>query len=92
MHPTQISKATGISINEVTERLDKTPELFIRLPKRPDGITRYRLTTTTTAKNQDEIGNFLKKQSQKESALLYAFGAMILMVILVVIIVIGPAI
>ena len=53
LHPTQIARQTGIGFSEVNARLESTPELFVRLPKRPDGITRYRLTSATAAKEPE---------------------------------------
>ena len=48
LHPTQIAKRTGISFAEVARRLDATPELFVKLPRR-EGITRYRITPSASA-------------------------------------------
>ena len=90
LHPTQISRLTGLSINEVNSCLKKTPELFIRIPRRPDGITRYRLTTTTMALGQEKVEKLLRHQENKESAILYAFSAIIILLIIVVAIIVGP--
>ncbi len=91
LHPTQIARQTGLGFAEVNARLDATPELFVRLPKRPDGITRYRLTSSTAAKEPDEVRQFLNREARKESLLLYAFGSMILLILLIVVILLGPA-
>ncbi|MFU8815316.1 MAG: hypothetical protein ACNA7W_08215 [Pseudomonadales bacterium] len=91
LHPTQIARYTGISFAEVNTRLQATPELFVKLPKRQDGITRYRLTTSTTARSPEEIDKFLEQQARKETLLLYAVGAMVLGLALIVVILIGPA-
>jgi hypothetical protein len=91
LHPAQIARQTHIGLTEVSRRLDATPELFVRLPKRPDGLTRYRLTSATAAKEPDQISHFLNTEARKESLLLYAFGTMILLLLLIVAILVGPA-
>lgn len=92
LHPTQIARHTGISFAEVNARLQATPELFVKLPRRPDGITRYRLTTSTSARSPEEVDRFLLGQARKESLLLYAFGAMLLLLLLIVVILVAPAV
>ena len=91
LHPTQIARQTGIGFSEVNARLESTPELFVRLPKRPDGITRYRLTSATAAKEPEEVNRLLNREARKESLLLYAFGSMVLLILLIVVILVGPA-
>ncbi len=90
LHPTQISRFTGLGFGEVNSRLDATPELFVKLPRRPDGITRYRLTTTITVKTPEEVEKFLAAAARKESFILYAMGIMLLCIMLIVVILIGP--
>ena len=90
LHPTQIAKQTGIRFTEVSARLEATPELFVRLPKR-DGITRYRLTSATAAKEPEEVEVFLNREARKESLLLWAFGTMVLLMLLIVVLLLGPA-
>ena len=90
LHPTQIAKQTGIRFTEVSARLEATPELFVRLPKR-DGITRYRLTSATAAKEPEEVEGFLNREARKESLLLWAFGTMVLLMLLIVVLLLGPA-
>ena len=90
LHPTQISRYTGIGFAVVLRLLDGTPELFVRLPKR-DGLTRYRLTSAMTARQPEEVERFLTGQARRESLILYALGAMVLCALLIVVILIGPA-
>lgn len=92
LHPTQIARHTGLSFTEVNERLQSTPELFVKLPRRPDGLTRYRLTSATSARTADEIDHFLQVQSRKESLIFYAFGLMVLCLMLIVLIVVAPVV
>lgn len=91
LHPTQIARATGLSFAEVDARLQATPELFVKLPRRPDGITRYRLTSSTAARGEAQIETFIDAQARREGWLLYAFGAMLACLLLIVVILVGPA-
>ena len=91
LHPTQISRQTGIGFTEVNARLEATPELFVRLPKRPGGVTRYRLTSATAAREPDEVSQLLGREARREGLLLYAFGSMVLLILLIVVILVGPA-
>ena len=77
LHPQQIARLTGIAMIDVKERLDATPELFVRLPKR-DGLTRYRLTSTTAAKSPEEVEARVRRHATREAYLVTAVGAMVL--------------
>ncbi|MCY4214630.1 MAG: hypothetical protein OXF68_13535 [Gammaproteobacteria bacterium] len=90
MHPTQLSRHTGIAFADVVRMLDRTPELFVRLPKR-DGITRYRLTSAMTAREPEAVEQFLKASARRESLIFYAFAAMVLSLLLIVAILVAPA-
>lgn len=89
LHPTQIARKTGISFAEVARRLDATPELFVKLPKR-EGITRYRITTSASTRTPEETEALLRKYAQRESLLLYAFGFMVLAMLVIVVLTIAP--
>lgn len=89
LHPTQIARNTGISFAEVARRLDATPELFVKLPKR-DGITRYRITTSASTRTPEETETLLHKYAQRESWLLYAFGTMVFAMLAIVVLTIAP--
>ncbi|MDP6826968.1 MAG: hypothetical protein QF515_07630 [Pseudomonadales bacterium] len=90
LHPTQVSRYTGIAFAEVVVRLDATPELFVRLPKRKDGITRYRLTSATAAREPEDVQKMLNTAARRESMMLWAISAMIVCVLVIVMILIGP--
>ena len=90
LHPTQLARYTGIAFADTVRLLERTPELFVRLPKR-DGITRYRLTSAMTARAPEQVEQFLLRNARRESLVFYAFGAMLLCVLLIVVILIGPA-
>ena len=91
LHPTQIARHTGIGFAEVNARLQATPEMFVKLPKRPDGITRYRLTSTTTAMSREDVEKLLIRSARKESLILYAFTSMVLLILLIVAILVAPS-
>lgn len=91
MHPTQLARATGISLAEVSRRLDATPELFVKLPRRPDGITRYRLTSATAARSEEEVVALIHSGARRENWLVYALGTMMLLMFVVIVVMIGPA-
>lgn len=90
LHPTQLARKTGMTMIEVSRRLEQTPELFVKLPRRPDGITRYRLTSAMAARGENEIEAFIHAGARKESWLLYAGGIMLLLSFLLVVAIIGP--
>ena len=90
LHPTQLSRYTGIGFADVLRLLDATPELFIRLPKR-DGITRYRLTSATAARPPEEVERFLRNQARREVWILAAILIMALCGLLIAAILVGPA-
>lgn len=92
LHPTQIARHTGLSFAEVNIRLQQTPELFVKLPGRGDGITRYRLNTSTAARDPEDVEKFLLAQARRESLMLYAVGTMVLCLLLIVVILVGPAV
>ncbi|MEM6707842.1 MAG: hypothetical protein AAF648_03570 [Pseudomonadota bacterium] len=90
LHPTQLARMTGISLAEVSKRLDTTPELFVRLPRRPDGITRYRLTTAATARGLEGTEALLATNARRETLVLYAGGTMLVLIGIIAIVLIGP--
>lgn len=89
LHPTQIARRTGMSFAEVARRLDATPELFVKLPKR-DGITRYRVTSSASTRTPEENEALVIKYAKRESLLLYAFSFMVLIMLLIIVLTIAP--
>jgi hypothetical protein len=76
LHPGQIARETGLPMTTVLERLQATPELFVKLPKRDD-LTRYRLTSVVSARNPAEVDAMLARLARTESLTLYAIVAII---------------
>lgn len=92
LHPATIARQAGMSIVDVDDRLRRTPELFVRLPRRKDGITRYRLTSAVTAMSEDEVRAMIAGQARKETLLLWAFTTGLVLVFAVMLILIGPVV
>lgn len=90
LHPTQVARSTGIAFADTVRLLERTPELFVRLPKR-DGITRYRLTSAMSAREPEQVEQFLLRSARWESLIFYAFAVMVLCALLIVAILVGPA-
>ena len=90
LHPTQIAKHTGISFAEVARRLDTTPELFVKLPTRAGDVTRYRITSSTSARSHEEVEALVQKNVQRESLLFYSVGAMVFLTLIIVVLTIAP--
>jgi hypothetical protein len=57
----------GIDFRDVHQRLLDTPELFVRLPKRPNTSPRYRLATALAGSSPAEIAAFIDAASRAES-------------------------
>ena len=90
LHPIQISKFTGISFSEVVVRLDSTNELFVKLPKRKDGITRYRLTSSTAAQSKEAVEKIILSAEKRETVTLYSLGLILLSIFAMGLIMIFP--
>lgn len=90
LHPTQLARQTGMTMAEVARRLEQTPELFVKLPRRPDGITRYKMTSAMTTRSEADIETFVRNAARRESWLLYAAGLMLLLSFLLIVAIIGP--
>jgi hypothetical protein len=91
MHPMEVARMANMSLAEAARRLEDTPEVFIRLPKRPDGLTRYRLTTQLAGRSPEQVEAMLKSLARRESMLLYVGGMMLLLLLFIALILAGPA-
>ena len=90
LHPTQLSRQTGIRFADVAGLLDHTPELFVKLPKRRDGITRYRLTSVSSTLSPEDVQLMLNRNARRESLILYSIALMILCIFVIAVIIISP--
>lgn len=91
MHPIEVARMANCSMQEASVRLADTPELFVRLPKRADGLTRYRLTSQLATKTPEEVEALLKRHARRESMILYALGTMLLLLFIIALGLAGPA-
>ena len=91
LHPTQIAKRTGMSMMDVIARLDATPELFVRLPGRRGGVTRYRLLSSIAALDFEAIEAMILEHAKKEDYIYYAFITMLILLLGIMVMVFIPA-
>lgn len=91
VHPGQIAREIGVDLRVVAETLDGMPELFLKIPRSRDRLTRYRLTPQINVKARDEVEVYLQRAATRETMILYALGAMGVCAFLIVIALIGPA-
>lgn len=85
-----IGRATGIGLYETARMLNDTPELFVKLPRRADGITRYRLASSVAARGRDGIADFIAGNARRESWIFYLLMTSALLVALVVLLAFVP--
>jgi hypothetical protein len=81
-----------MSIVDVDDRLQRTPELFVRIPKRADGMTRYRLTTAISNLSDKELAAKLNALARRETLVLYAFTSGLILLGAIMLLLIGPVI
>ena len=91
MHPVEVARMANCSMQEASQRLADTPELFVRLPRRPDGLTRYRLSSQLAGRTPEEIEALLHRLARRESMILYALGAMLILLFIIALGLAGPA-
>ena len=85
--PTHIAREAGLPIYDVVRALRRTPELFVKLPGRGDGITRYRLASSVAARGGEQIEALIEKNARRETWLFYGLvllGALLLTVVMMV--------
>ena len=79
LHPSEISRATGFHMMTVVRILTQTPELFFRVPPKPNnGLTGYALTTATYARKENDVINFVKRRARLENFLYWTVLSAIL--------------
>ena len=85
--PTHIAREAGLPVYDVVRTLRRTPELFVKLPGRGDGITRYRLASSVAARGGEQIEALIEKNARRETWLFYGLvllGALLLTVVMMV--------
>ena len=87
--PTHIAREVGLPLYDVVKTLSRLPELFVKLPGRGDGITRYRLASSVVARGEEEIEALVYRHARRETWLFYGLallGALLLAVVLMILI------
>ncbi len=92
LHPATIARKAGMGIVDTDERLRRTPEMFVKLPKRADGVTRYRLTSAFTAMSEEEAKARITDLARRESLILYSVLTGIVLLFAIMMILVGPAV
>ncbi|MCY3840130.1 MAG: hypothetical protein OXH09_16020 [Gammaproteobacteria bacterium] len=87
----QVARASGLPIHDAAELLEGTPELFVKLPGRGDGITRYRLASSVAVRADKEVDNLVQRHARRESWIFYALMLMALLVLVVIAMIIVPS-
>ena len=91
LSPAHIGRESGISMYDAVRMLDQTPELFVKLPGRGDGITRYRLASSVAARGEKGIEALIHSNARRESWLYYALLTMALLLAAVAVMAVLPA-
>ena len=91
LSPAHIGRESGISMYDAVRILNQTPELFVKLPGRGDGITRYRLASSVAARGEEGIEALIHSNARRESWLYYALLTMALLLAAVAVMAVLPA-
>ena len=80
LSPAHLGREAGIGLYDAARLLEQTPELFVKLPGRGDGITRYRLSSSVAARGEDGIVALVRRHERLETWIFYllAVGALLL--------------
>ena len=87
----QVARASGMPIHDAAKLLEATPELFVKLPGRGDGITRYRLASSVAARSNKQIGDLVQRHARRESGIFYALMLMALLTLVVLAMIVVPS-
>lgn len=92
MHPSEISRETGIHMMSVVRILKNTPELFFKVPSIPGReYTGYALTTSMYAREEDDIVKFVERRAMLENLLYWGVLAAIFVAFIYAILTMIPA-
>ena len=87
----QVARASGMPIHDAAKLLEATPELFVKLPGRGDGITRYRLASSVAARSDKEVDALVQRHARRESGIFYALMLMALLTLVVLAMIVVPS-
>lgn len=91
LHPVQLSKETGLDMYEVQRQLEACPELFIKLPRNPEGLVRWRLTSTATAMEDEAVEALIDGRARTEQMTVTAYVVVLVSVLVLVLLTVVPA-
>ena len=91
LHPVQLSKETGLDMFEVQRNLEGCPELFVKLPRNPDGLVRWRLTSTAATLEADAVNRLIDDRARTEQLTVTAYVVVLVSILLVVLLTVVPA-
>ncbi len=91
LHPMQLARATGLDMFEVERRLRGCSEVFVRMPKRPDGTTRYRLTSAVSSLPEEEVRRLVRSRARTERWTLYSVVLIVASLLLALLLTVVPA-
>ncbi len=91
LHPVQLSKETGMDMFEVQRQLEACPELFVKLPRNPEGLVRWRLTSTAATMEQEAVDRLIDERARTEQLTVTAYVVVLVSVLLVVLLTVVPA-
>jgi hypothetical protein len=63
----EIAEHGKLGFRDVHQRLLDTPELFVRLPKRPDANVRYRLASALASESPEAVDRFIAEATRAET-------------------------
>ncbi len=90
--PTLIARQAGLPLYDVMRLLSRTPELFVKLPGRGDGITRYRLASSVAARDEAGIAAFVHRHARRENWIYYLLLSAGGLLLLIVLLALAPAV
>ena len=86
-----VARSSGLAIQDAATVLEGTPELFVKLPGRGDGITRYRLASSVAVRSDEEIAELVRGHARRESWIFYALMLIVALALAVLVMIVMPA-
>ena len=90
LSPAHLGREAGVPLYDAARMLDQTPELFVKLPGRGDGITRYRLASSVAARGKDGIAELVRRHVRVENWIFFLLAASGVLLALVVLLALAP--
>ncbi|MCC5873237.1 MAG: hypothetical protein JJU22_12625 [Gammaproteobacteria bacterium] len=91
LHPIQICRETGLDMHQVQQRLDHCPELFVRLPRNPEGLVRYRITSSAAVLDASQVKQLIRRRARSEQLQVTAAIAIVASAGLIILLTVIPS-